>query len=180
MKNMKRIRARQSIYLTGVLLSGAIPHPVEAGNVLDNTVRDKLFTEAGFNKTKDGWKNECGRLAALSADSVDLDNAGHAEVIITSDDQVCYGQVGARNLVFKKDASGSWRLKLVAHGFLQVGTRRRNGHLDLVFGGAGLCGNEVYSWRNGKYSYVCNVTDSETPASCAHPGRRSCKNESAP
>jgi hypothetical protein len=137
-----------------------------------------LYKLSGYVKNAKGWLNECGRPARLSNLAVDLD-ADHAlEVVVTSIDQVCYGQAGPRNTLFKRGRAGKWVMQLDTQGFLQVGTHRTKAHLDLHFSGSGYCTNDVYSWQKGKYLLKCAAIDRSLAEQCGKSVAEICKMKS--
>ncbi|KQV37883.1 hypothetical protein [Massilia sp. Root335] len=42
-------------------------------------------------------------------------------------------------------------------GVLDVGAVATHGYRDLILGGPGYCGNQVYHWTGRAYAYVCNA-----------------------
>jgi hypothetical protein len=155
------------------LVPAALPAHLE-----DPEQLDVLYRLAGYVRHENAWLNECGSPAQLSNFAVDLDADGALEVVIVSSDQSCYGQVGSRNTVFKRGRDGKWAVQLDAQGFLQVSTHRTNGHLDLHFGGAGYCGNDVYSWQKRSYAYKCSTVDPSMVAQCGKSAAKVCKMKS--
>lgn len=134
-----------------------------------------LYKLSGYVKDAKGWLNECGNPAQLSNRAVDLDADQTLEIVIVSSDQGCYGQVGPRNTLFKRGRNGKWTPLLEAQGHIFISTHRTNGHLDLVFGGSGYCGNAVYSWKKGRYSYKCSAVDSSMVQQCGRKAAEVCK-----
>jgi hypothetical protein len=142
-------------------------------------------------KWKSGWKSQYKnqlswfeRIASSECvrtefTTVKLTSKDVPQVIVTSADAICYGHSERRNNVLQQ-VGGKWTQLAELTGVLDVGSVVTHGYRELVLGGPGYCGNEVYRWTGRTYTYVCNAPgdmDAELRRACtAAPSRiRWCK-----
>jgi hypothetical protein len=151
-----------------------------AGAQLTQAVKDEVLAAAGFTRSRKGWRNECGNAVPTEFSQVKLDDKGRDYVIVTSTDAPCYGQAETSNTVLRREHDGRWVKVIDLVGELNVISRYTRGYRELVLGGPGYCGNEVYRWSGKTYAYQCNAADDaedEVRAACmsSRPGIRWCK-----
>jgi hypothetical protein len=147
--------------------------------VLPPATKDASLVAAGYTKEDGVWRNDCGRAIEPEFTTVKLTSKDVPQVIVTSADPVCYGHAERRNTVLQQ-VGGKWVQLAELIGVLDVGSAMTHGYRELVLGGPGYCGNEVYHWTGRTYTYVCNAAgdmDAEIRRTCmAAPSRiRWCK-----
>lgn len=147
--------------------------------VLSLATKNALLVAAGYTREGDIWRNDCGRAIEPEFTTVKLTSKDVPQVIVTSADPVCYGHAERRNTVLQQ-VGGKWVQLAELIGILDVGSAMTHGYRELVLGGPGYCGNEVYHWTGRTYAYVCNAAgdmDDEIRRTCmAAPSRiRWCK-----
>jgi hypothetical protein len=120
------------------------------------SVRDKVLGAAGFVKSGAAWRNECGNGAHPKVARARLDAARTEYMIVTDTDAPCYGQAETRNFVLRREPDGEWKMLIELPGELMIG-RSTHGYRELITGGPGYCGNEVYRWKGQGYAYACNA-----------------------
>jgi hypothetical protein len=125
---------------------------------LSQAVKDDLLTAAGYKKAGGVWHNDCGRAIDPVFTPVRLAKKDVRQVIVTSADAVCYGHAERRDTVLQREG-GKWTPLADLVGVLDVGTAVSHGYRELVLGGPGYCGNEIYRWTGRAYAYVCNQAD---------------------
>jgi hypothetical protein len=124
--------------------------------VLSQATKDAMLAAAGYTKDGDVWRNNCGRAIEPQFTTVKLTGKAAPQVIVTSADAICYGQSERRNTVLQQ-VYGRWTQLVELIGVLDVGSAMTHGYRELVLGGPGYCGNEVYRWTGRAYAYVCNA-----------------------
>ncbi|MGD9946335.1 MAG: hypothetical protein AB7S98_24200 [Burkholderiaceae bacterium] len=111
---------------------------------LSSAERRALLQAAGMKEQKakgqkEQWLNGCGHPVEPELNLVDLNGDGFPEVFI-SDDDACYGGVGAMLTLMIRDRSGRWRVNL---GFPASGYRvlrtAQHGYPDIEIEGPGAC-----------------------------------------
>ena len=147
--------------------------------VLSQATKDAMLAAAGYTKEGDVWRNNCGRAIEPQFTTVKLTGKAVPQVIVTSADAICYGHSEYRNTVLQQ-VGGRWTQLAELIGVLDVGSAVAHGYRELILGGPGYCGNEVYHWTGRTYTYVCNAAgdmDAEMRRTCmAAPDRiRWCK-----
>jgi hypothetical protein len=142
--------------------------------VLSQATKDAMLAAAGYTKKGDVWRNECGRAIEPQFTTVKLTGKAVPQVIVTSADAICYGHSEYRNTVLQQ-VDGGWTQLAELIGVLDVGSAVTHGYRELILGGPGYCGNEVYRWTGRAYAYVCNAPgdmDAELRRTCtAAPSR---------
>jgi hypothetical protein len=121
--------------------------------------QDKMLLAAGYKRSGGAWRNECRRKVEANITRANLADDRTAFAIVTTVDAACYGQAEQRNTVLRKTGSGNWQTLAEMIGVLTVGTERKRGYRELVLGGPGYCGNEIYRWNGQTYVYACNYAD---------------------
>ncbi|WP_198115220.1 hypothetical protein [Massilia rhizosphaerae] len=124
--------------------------------VLSQATRDAMLAAAGYTREGQAWRNECGRAIEPQFTTVQLTGKAVPQVIVTSADAICYGHSEYRNTVLQQ-AAGRWTQLAELIGVLDVGSAVTHGYRELILGGPGYCGNEVYRWTGRAYAYVCNA-----------------------
>lgn len=102
-----------------------------------------------------------------------LTDGGTEFAIVTTVDAASYGQAEVRNTVLQHEGRGDWQSLVELAGVLAVGAGRARGYRELVLGGPGYCGNEIYRWNGKTYGYACNQADDADGAT-----RAMCKSRS--
>jgi hypothetical protein len=133
-----------------------------------------MLAAAGYTQEGQAWRNECGRAIEPQFTTVKLTGKAVPQVIVTSADAICYGHPEYRNTVLQQ-VGGRWMQLAELIGVLDVGSAMTHGYRELILGGPGYCGNEVYRWTGRAYAYVCNAPgdmDAELRRTCtAAPSR---------
>jgi hypothetical protein len=142
--------------------------------VLSQASKDAMLAAAGYTQVGQAWRNECGRAIEPQFTTVKLTGKAVPQVIVTSADAICYGHPEYRNTVLQQ-VGGRWTQLAELFGVLDVGSVTTHGYRELILGGPGYCGNEVYRWTGRAYAYVCNAPgdmDAELRRTCtAAPSR---------
>jgi hypothetical protein len=142
--------------------------------VLSQATKDAMLAAAGYTKEGDVWRNNCGRAIEPQFTTVRLTGKAVPQVIVTSADAICYGHSEYRNTVLQQ-VGGRWTQLAELIGVLDVGSAVTHGYRELILGGPGYCGNEVYHWTGRAYAYVCNAPgdlDAKLRRTCTAPPSR--------
>ena len=124
--------------------------------VLSQASKDAMLAAAGYTQEGQAWRNECGRAIEPQFTTVELTSKAVPQVIVTSADAICYGHSAYRNTVLQQ-VGGRWTQLAELIGVLDLGSVTTHGYRELILGGPGDCGNEVYRWSGRAYAYVCNA-----------------------
>lgn len=98
----------------------------------------------GCDAADPGWPR-----SSFFIEAVDLDGDGKPEAIVTEGNVACYGRDEQGFTVLARSPDGSWRKLAVESGTPLVLKSRRNGWLDIEYGGPGMQKQPVLRW-NGK------------------------------
>lgn len=126
---------------------------------LAEAVKEKLLIASGLNKKAGVWQDECDSEVAPTLSVIHLNSDDRVDIMVSSTDAVCYGHAETRNTVFRSERNGDWTKIIELTGSLGTATEKTHGYRDLVLGGPGYCGSEVYRWNGHSYAYACNEAD---------------------
>jgi hypothetical protein len=147
---------------------GPFPLPADPPD-LPHATKEALLAAAGYKKDGGIWRNNCGRAIEPEFTMVRLTAKDVPQVVVTTADAICYGHAELRNTVLQQ-TGGKWAQLAELIGVLDVGSVVTHGYRELIVGGPGYCGNEVYRWNGRAYAYVCNAVgdiDAKTRHMCA-------------
>jgi hypothetical protein len=137
-------------FIAAVILSAAIATPAFAYTKAE---QEAAYAAAGLKKHEGGkFTNECGREVTPVLSPVELGALGAGAAMLKIDDVGCYGNVGSRIVLFRREGNHLQVIFDNNAGDITVLKTSHMGVFDLELGGPGM-DIPTWKWSGQKYEF---------------------------
>jgi hypothetical protein len=126
---------------------------VYSSNVHAKDGDDKIIAEAtggALQSSKGSYIDSCGQSNNFTAEVIDLNGDGQAEVFTSRDGSCEGGMAGSHISLYIKNNAGKWVDQFGFPGIYNILSTKNKGYPDIEIGGPGMC-FPIWRWHGHAY-----------------------------